>query len=165
MELSITAGAEGLNQEELTMFFLSDPKLCYIGLADDDLHVLYSERKYPISPNSGYLGIRDEGNKLMCVVKYEQFTQMAICPHFYLATSCQGKGISDRIHKLVTNYFVDKFPSIKIAIMTVPSPCTYVCKAIERFGAMYESRIKNIMVWRGEVVDLLFYRLKLKRIE
>ena len=150
---------EELTQEDLSTYFLDDPKLCWIGLPDSELAILYNENKYDMSTNSKYFGIM-KNNELVCVVKYEMFSYLALCVHPYVSTKLRGKGLSKDIFDYIKKELI-RMTGFKKVVITVPEPCVHVCKAIEKYGAVQEGRIKEIVLWRLKPVDLLFYRLEL----
>lgn len=165
---------EDISQNEITEFFINDPALCYLGLADLDLHKLYETKQYALRENTKYLGlynkdwqvvgdVKVEVHKLLSVICLELFTEITLTAHFYVPTTLQNKGLALEIQKFLYQYFLDTYPEIVKVITPVPSACTHVQRSAERFGMKVEGCIKNCMKWRGELVDLLMYGIDLKR--
>ena len=153
---------ENITQDQMTEFFINDPALCYLGLADLDLHRLYETKQYYPRENTKYIGVLHDG-KLVSLVCIELFTEQTLTVHFYIPTILQKKGLALRVQKLLYNYFYGKYPFIIKIVTPVPSPCEHVQRCAERFGMVLEGRITKCMKWRSELVDLLMYGLEIKR--
>lgn len=153
---------EDLTDGQITEFFINDPLLCYIGLPDNELAALYYTKKFVPDVQSIFKGIFNGKNELICIVRYEQYTTIAVAVHFYLSSKEQKKGIALEIQKFLYDYFIETTDMLKVITM-VPSSCEHVIKCAETFGMKLEGRLTKSIVWREEIVDLLCYGLELKR--
>lgn len=154
---------EELTDEEITKFFLEDPRLCWMALPDNELHELYHNKVYKKGDNSKYFGLTAE-DELFAVIKYEMFSQLALCVHPYMSSKHQGKGHIFNFRDVIGNYLI-KTTGFKKFIFSVPEPCKHVVRTMEKYGAKLEGQIKNIIIWRQQPVDLLYYRLELEEVE
>lgn len=151
-----------IDENEATEFFLSDPNLCWIGLPDNDLQSLYHNKKYIQQYNTVLVGIYDETG-LMCVIRWEPFSQVIVSMHVYLATRYHHTGTLRKILHYIKPYFEDpKFPFLKAIIMH-PSNVPHVGVALKATGFTYEGTLKDGIVWRQELVDLNFYSIELDK--
>lgn len=149
-------------EEEMTTFFMNDPALCYLGLPDRVLHILYTEKKYPANPNSMYKGVYKE-EVLIAIVRYELYTEISLDVHFYIATHLQHKGLALQIRDLCIAFCLNEHPQIIKIIATVPSSCEHVQRCLERFGMKLEGVVSQCIIWRQQLVDLMFYGLPLNK--
>src|SRR5574343_168996 len=130
-----------LTQEILDEFFLSDPALCYQGLADHELAYLYDD--------------------LLLVLCYSAFSDICINIHPYLKTIYQHTEMFGDIQDILRKYFIENTQVKKIISMS-PSPCKHIIKTCERYGFKYEGMIKQSTTWRQEIVDVIIYGLDVK---
>src|SRR5574343_489340 len=149
-----------LTQEILDEFFLSDPALCYQGLADHELAYLYANKHYMTNSNMGYLGayLNDD---LVLVLCYSAFSDICINIHPYLKTIYQHTEMFGDIQDILRKYFIENTQVKKIISMS-PSPCKHIIKTCERYGFKYEGMIKQSTTWRQEIVDVIIYGLDVK---
>lgn len=145
----------------MTEFFINDPKLCYMGLCDDDLVTLHETKKYVPHPLSLYKGIC-EGDDLIAVIKFEKFSDTAVNIHLYISSKLHGKGKTIEITDLVCKYLKDTTDMKKVLIMT-PRSCVHSCKAAEARGFILEGTITSGCLWRNKVEDVLIYALSIER--
>lgn len=147
--------------EQMTAFFLSDPKLCYMGLCDEDLANLYYNKEYTPSDMAHYQGIYEE-DSLIAVIKFEKFSIVAVNVHLYIKSSLHGKKKTIGITDLVCDYLRETTSMTKVLIMA-PSSCEHSSKAALARGFVLEGTLTKACVWRQEVVDVLIYALEIKR--
>ncbi len=147
---------------QMTEFFINDPALCYLGLPDHTLHILYHKKRYEPNANSLYKAIY-KGDTMIALVCYEQFSSLSINIHFYVASELQRNGLALKIQNFLYKYIINKYPNLQKSITTIPSCCDHVIRSAERFGLKLEGRLTNCVVWRDKVVDLLFYACDLKQ--
>lgn len=152
---------DSIDKDIINKFFLSDPALCYLGLSDSVLNMIYYNGEYTPEKHSTWLGIYEK-DELVCLVKYEWYTTVTINLHFYVKTSLQKQGYTKKIQKLLYKYFIAETKAIKV-ILQVPCPCTHVVKPAKEFGMEHEGTIKSAVMWRNELVDILLFGLVLKR--
>ena len=150
-----------VTEEQMTEFFINDPKLCYMGLCDDDLNELYLNKRYAPHHTSYYQGIYED-DKLVAVIKFEKFSPITVNVHLYIQSSLHGKGKTIEITDLVCDYLRDTSGIQKVLIMA-PRPCVHSCKAAEARGFKLEGTLTNGCIWRKEIVDILIYALDTKR--
>lgn len=150
-----------VDTETAFKFFISDPKLSYIGLPDNDLAVLYHEGVYRITSDSCLCGIFEE-DELVCILRWELFTDWAINLHYYLSSKFHHKKKLAEIFDFMKDFFLTKTEFNK-AIIMAPSSCEHVIGPLEHFGFTLEGRITKCIKWRQELVDILIYGYILER--
>jgi predicted GNAT family acetyltransferase len=153
-----------LTKERLTQFFLDDPKLICFGLSDDYIVNLYENKEYSLSENSKYLGFYDN-NTLVGILKYELFTNIAICVHPYLSSKLHGKGKGQEIGMVTYNFIKEAYPTLTKILVICPESCPKVHAAVERFGMKLEGQLKDTIIWRKQTEDLRIYGMNIVRDE
>lgn len=149
-----------LTEQEISDFFMSDPRLAYLSLSDEDLHFMYNNKAYKVKENSAYGGVY-ENDKLILVFKWELFTSITITFHMYLLYDLHSTGVLSKIKDKLIDFFRES-TSFQKALVPIPSCCTHVIKASEKMGFVHEATIKDSATWRKELVDILYYSIKLK---
>lgn len=150
-----------VTKQEIIDFFISDPRLCEMGLSDVEIVTLQETREYLIKPNSTYHGVYD-GDRLLAVSKSEWFTNETLCFHLYVTRICSSEYRAKDIHNLIINT-IKEFNKISKVICMVPSTCRHVSMAVISWGWELEGRIKNSITWRHKLVDVLIYSLDLNK--
>lgn len=150
-----------LSEQEISDFFINDPRLAYLGLSDKTLTYMYNYNIYEVNKNSKYAGIYDDNNHLVAIFKWELFTDVTITLHLYVSSVLHSTGILYKIKEEMYDFF-SKSTSFKKVIVPVPSNCPHVIKACEKLGFIHESTLTDCTMWRQELIDLLFYTMKLK---
>lgn len=148
-----------LTEDEISDFFMSDPKLAYAALPDDALVYMYNNKKYKALKNSCYFGVM-EGNNLIALMQWELFTPTTITCHFYIKSNLHGTGLSVYLTKELRKYFKET-SSFKKVICPSPAPCVHVTKHLLKCGFELEAVLKKSMPWRKEIVDLNLFSLEL----
>lgn len=149
-----------IDENIATAFFLEDPALCYIALPDHDLVSLYQEKKWYKTNGSYLIGIYVE-EELIFIMKYEFFTPIAVNVHFYLKSTLRNKGIFKDIQKLLKKWITNNTNIRKILAMS-PKSCEMIAHVCEKFGFVKEGHLKNSIIWRNKIDDLLIYGLNLE---
>lgn len=152
---------DDVSNVQAAKFFLSDPALITLGLCDELIVELHEHRTYT-PPNCLLKGVYKPsayGNpeELICIIKYELFTSIAVGVHFYIKTSLQCKGLCLEIQKLAQEYCNKEYPFLSKLQVWVPDPCNHVKKACEKFDMELEGIVKKSVIWRTKVVDLYIY--------
>lgn len=160
-----------LSKEEVNNFFLSDPNLVYLSLADEEITSLHTQQDL-CNDGSRFVGLV-EHNCLVGMLRYEHFSNSAVSVHPYLKTELHGscvsrslrkKGRMQEVKNLIVNYF--KMPEMsyvtKILVM-VPSPCLHIHNIMPSLGLALEGTLKKCCKWRTEPVDILIYSLNLNK--
>lgn len=141
---------------------MSDPKLSYIGLSDEDLSYMYTYNAYYLKKNAQYKGIYSE-RELICIAKYEPFSENTVNVHIYTASRFHKKNhYTKEAHSEFYNYLRDNTGYERILCM-VPACCFHVVGAIESFGFKLEGNISRSILWRRTTVDLLMYCMDIIR--
>ena len=148
-----------LTEQDISKFFTEDPKLCYLGLPDEDLVSLYQHEELLWSQTSQVFGIT-ENDKLVSIVKWEYFTKNTINLHMYVGTAFQGKKSLD-IANFVKEYLRDNTKYLKVLLM-VPSTCEHVTNFAKYFGFELEGNITKSYTWRNTLVDILIFSFYLR---
>lgn len=149
-----------LTKEEISDFIVRDPKLAYLALCDEDLVDIHEKGIYNLQPGSYYIGIEDEGN-LVCVLKYEYFSNTAILIHPYTPSRLHGTGLPQKIYSFCEDHFL-KNTKVRKLMAWQPAPCIHAQKAIRKLGFVKEGRIKKCLHWRQELTDMVLYGKILK---
>ncbi len=141
-------------------FFKNDPKLAYLGCADDVLVELYHSESYSPNELSQLKGIYYD-NRLIMLFKYEPFSQVAYNCHFYLSSSLHGTGIFNEVVKELKAWMKKEHPQITKILVMSPSSCIHVPAVVGKYGFIKEGHLTNAMIWRQQLVDLLIYSLEI----
>lgn len=152
-----------VTQDDLDFFFLSDPKLVMLGVSDEEIHLMFTNGRYYMSPHSNYFGVRDD-ESIKLIVKYEWFTTHCINFHMYARTKDHGTGAAHKMVPVVKQYF-SEIENARKAIMMVPSSCEHVLKFADKHGWVKEGCITNCYYWRQKPVDIVIMGLNLKYCE
>lgn len=150
-----------ISQNDLTEFFITDPKLMLMGLSDEELALFYKNKKYFINNYSNYMGIKNDDNNLIAIFKWENFTINTLNLHVYITTKLQNKIITKTIISLIRDYFLKNSDCNKIIFM-VPEPCTHVIKFLTRLGISQEGYLKNSYYWRQKLTGIFIFGYELK---
>lgn len=151
-----------LTEDKISDFIINDPKLVYLGFSDQDLVQMHQEGKYECSPGSYYIGIEDENEELICILKWELFERQVVSVHTYVKSSLHGKGAINKIYHFLYNHFVEN-TDIRKVIIFAPEPCIHVIKAAKKLGFKKEGYISNACTWRKEVQGIFIYGLDIIR--
>lgn len=149
-----------VTHKEAAQFFLNDPKLAYLGCADDVLVELYHSQDYNPHELSRLKGIYYD-NRLIMLFKYEPFSQVAYNCHFYLNSSMHGTGMFTEVVKFLKQYMRQQHPEVTKILVMSPSSCIHVPAVVTKYGFIKEGHLTNAIVWRQEICDLLIYSLEL----
>lgn len=149
-----------LNNKQAAAFFLNDPKLAYLGCADDVLIDLYYSQDFNPHEMSHLKGVYND-DQLVMVFKYEPFSHLAYNCHFYLNSALHGTGMFKAIVSFLKNWMKENHPDIKKILVMSPSSCIHVPAVVGKYGFIKEGHLTNAMIWRQQVVDLLIYSLEL----
>lgn len=152
---------QDISADDITNFFLNDPNVCYLGLDDNDLTTLYTEKVYNKHSNSNYYGVYNDLHVLMAIYKYEWFTTTTINAHLYLGTKYQKKRMPQKILEFLIKMSAEQLPAKKVIILT-PQACIHVIHSVEKCGFKLEGVLTDAIVWRKELVNLLIYGMKLE---
>lgn len=147
-----------VTNEVAAKFFLSDPRLAYLGCADDVLVKLYHEKNYEPNELSTLQGIF-QNDQLIMLFKHERFSQVAMNCHFYLHSMMHGTGMFKDIVAFLIDWMHKNHPDIVKIIVMAPSSCTHVPAVVGKYGFIKEGHLKNAIVWRQQLVDLWIYSL------
>lgn len=148
-----------LTEEQISDFIVNDPKLVYIGLNDNELVYIQENKKYRLTPYSYYIGI-EEKDEVVCVLKWEYFTEHCVSIHPYVASKYHGKGMLTKIYDFLWSHFTEQ-TEIKKVIAFVPDSCNHTIKACEKHGFKKEGHISKCHMWRKELVGVNIYGLDL----
>lgn len=148
-----------LTEEEISDFIINDPKLIYMGFNDNELIYMHENKKYKLVPFSYYIGI-EKDEELVCVLKWESFTEHCVNIHPYIASRYHGKGVLTEIYHFLWEHFIDQ-TEIKKVIAMVPESCIHSAKACEKHGFKKEGYISKCHLWRKELVGIIIYGLNL----
>jgi hypothetical protein len=149
-----------ITPEEVTDFFLSDPKLICLGMADDEMIILHETGQYPCE-NTNIEGVYDN-EELIALNKFEYFTRNTINMHFYLKSSLHGSGKLDEIFKFMKTHYEQNTDLIKVLFM-VPSVCESVHWVAQKYGFKQEGYITKCFTWRKQLTDIVIYSQELNR--
>ncbi len=152
---------KALSGEQIQNFFLSDPNVSYLGLADENLESMYREGKYLQSDTSYILGIYNDG-ELIALFKWELFTLQTINIHLFISTKYQKQGNMTNIFNHMHKHLLEKTEFEKVITM-VPSPCEHVWKPLEHLGFTREANLTKCLKWRQAIVDMFIYSINLDR--
>ena len=152
--------SEGVLQSEIDSFFKEDPTLAYLALSDNDLCELYETKSLAIKDSSVYFKVCD-GSDIVSIIKCEKFSEMAVCAHVYVASRYHHKGVYPKVCDLLVDYLLEHTGFTKV-VLTVPKPCEHVSKAAIKYGMRLEAELKDIVIWRQKVVNLLYYILDIR---
>lgn len=144
-----------LRIEEINDFLVADPNVCYLGLTDNELYILYMNKSYMPLSSSEFAGVFD-GEELIMLVRSEPFTRDTISLHLFLATKYHHTGKLREIQAFLKDYYRTQTEYKKIVVMS-PETCVHVHKVVEAFGFSLEGRLTKCITWRNELVDLLLY--------
>lgn len=151
-----------LTQQQLDEFFFSDPKLVMLGLSDEEMHYMTTNKHYYMAPGSGYLGVNDpKSGQLIGVIKYEWFTNIAINFHMYIRSELHGTSDVTYVANEARNHFEADEWCRKVLLM-VPSSCEHIMKFAPKHGFKKEGYITQCYFWRQQPVDLVIFGLNLK---
>ena len=151
---------ENVTHEVAANFFKSDPKLAYLGCADDVLVELYHSNSYSPHELSTLKGIY-YGDQLIMLFKYEPFSAVAYTCHFYLNSSLHGTGMFTEVVKKLKEWMHQEHPQVRKILVMSPSSCTHVPAVVAKYGFVKEGHLTNAMIWRQQTVDLLIYSLEI----
>ena len=149
-----------ITSQDISKFFISDNRLCQIGLPDDELEYIDKYNEYPIKKDSEFLGVYSD-DTLIALIRLELFTPLSVLCHIYLSTKYQGKKLLKEIIDTLVIHLQENTDFIKIMV-PVPEPCVHVQRPAEAYGFKKEGHMKDIINWRGELVDLLWYGLDIR---
>lgn len=148
-----------LNQNELTAFYLSEPRLVEHGLPDDEQEHLRQFGTYKMNPRSEYFGyFEDDTEDMKAVVQFEGFSQTALAIHCRMRTRFQGSQTAERVLALIRKSLQGS--SIHRLISFVPKCCVPARRCLERLGFERECELKDSMVWRGKIENLYLYSVE-----
>src|SRR5258708_22449 len=102
-----------LNEKEISDFIMQDPKLAYLGFSDAELDYMYKNKEYPINPTSCYVGVLKD-DELVCILKWEGFTDYAISIHLYISSEFHGTGMLKEVNDFLYKHFQDNTKLKKI---------------------------------------------------
>ncbi len=145
-----------LTTEKIDDFFLSDPKLCYLGLCDDQLISLHYDKKFTINPGTVYAGLYDSNDKLVSIATWKYFTRNAVIFHGYLPSSMHGKGMYGHVQEAMEKFFIAETEVTKMIVVT-PAQCKHISKLHKRYGYKFEGNITKSVVWRKKLQDALIF--------
>lgn len=149
-----------ITNKQAAEFFLNDPKLAYLGCADDVLVNLYYTQEFIPHEISQLKGIYND-NQLIMLFKYEPFSSVAYNCHFYLNSALHGTGQFNEIVLYLKQWMHENNPEVKKILVMTPSSCTHVPAVVSKYGFIKEGHLTNAIIWRQQLVDLLIYSLEL----
>jgi RimJ/RimL family protein N-acetyltransferase len=149
-----------LTKEQISDFIINDPQLVYMGFSDKELIYMHEKGKYSLVPGSYYIGLENDDG-LVCILKYEYFTDICVCIHPYVSSKYHGKGVLSEIYTFLYEHFI-KQTEIRKVIAFVSDSCIHAIKACEKHGFKKEGHITNCQVWRKELIGIYIYGLDLK---
>ncbi len=152
------------NYEEVDKFFLEDPALVYMGLSDEEITQLYTEKEFQIDTFHNFLKVYDN-EELIGILKFEWFSPIAISIHLYIHSWHQHKNKFIATRKPIGEYFKKHYPFLTKALCFVPEPCEHVHRALPKLGFIEEGRIKNSASWRQETVDVRVYGFDTREVD
>lgn len=144
--------------DEITEFFLSDPKLICMGLSDEEMVNLFEGKKYECVLNSYYMKAVDDNDfneEIYAIVQWELFTQKSIVLHVRVKSKYQKTNIVDELHKIIIEFF--KNLNMTTLISFSPESCLHTRKCLKRFNFKEECMIPNSIVWRENLEGLYMY--------
>lgn len=142
---------------------MSDPKLAYLSLSDEELYQLHKTGEYPIEDTSLYTGLAED-DKLVAILKWEWFSSVALNMHLYLRSELHHTGLLGRIYAFLYGHFKENTNIQKLLFM-VPESCEHVHGAAKKYNLVQEGRIKKCCKWRNELNDVLIYSIDIDRTE
>jgi len=144
-----------LSEEDVASFFLLDPKLALLALPDEDLHTLKVEGKFYLDSDAYAEGVYEDG-EMVGVLRWNMFTDIVINMHLYLNSRHHGNGTFKDVHVSILDWAKES-GRVKRIVVFSPSPCEHIHRAMLGVGFEQEGRIKESMMWRQQVVDMLIY--------
>lgn len=150
-----------VTKQEIIQFFKEDPKLCYQGLPDEELHDLMHNQWDNMPTSSIFKLISITGIGPIALLRLDALTNIALSMHFYLHSGLQGKGLDQVIGEVIYNY-IKSLRYVKKVVAPVPKVCRHVRRALLKFGFKQEGVLKNAIQWRSQVTDLHHYSLEIK---
>lgn len=148
------------SDEEINNFFKKDKVLCDLGLQDDELAGIEQHGQLPKNPNSYWLAAFKD-KKIVSLVRVELFSTLSVLCHIYVSSKFHKTGLLRKV-KDMTVARLQKTTNFKHIIVPVPVICSHVIGPLESFGFIKVGHMKNILIWRGKEVDVLWYQLEIK---
>ena len=136
----------------VTKFFITDGKLFLNCMADEDIEA-YEYGKWTPNPHSAYLGVY-ENDKLICILRTEQLTNLSLLCHLYVKSDLWGTGTSLEIGKELENWIRDNTKISKLIVST-PANLDPVITYGKKLGFIVESKLQDAIYWREQIVDML----------
>lgn len=153
---------DDITEEIATEFFLSDPRLAFLGISDEELHMLHTNKHYSFLDNSHYVGVLKDGKDLVSILRYEYFTPQSINQHMYINSNYHHTSVPHEVAQFLLNYAMNTLKIYKI-ITLIPSNCPHALSFGLKHGFKKEGVITNCFQWRQQLVDLVIYGLDLPR--
>ncbi len=150
-----------ISTEQAGKFFMEDPLLCERALPDNELLAIKEGRGYCPLVASNYIGIYHD-YLLICVVKWEYFTDIAANIHPYMSSPLHGKRVTMDVWKAIYQWFIVNTKLTKLIVLA-PASCLNVHKAATEAGFIIEGRMSEALTWRGKVDGLNAYGLSIDR--
>lgn len=148
--------------QEAGRFLVEDILLSERALPDKELEAMLEGRGYCPITESNYIGVY-HCNILICVTKWEYFTDIAANIHPYLSSLLHGKAVTMDVWVVLRKWFMENTSFSKLVVLA-PGPCPNVHKAASSNGFVLEGLLTNTMQWRGKIEDLHIYGLDLNRL-
>lgn len=143
---------EYISADRAAQFFLNDPKLCLLGLADKELISLVEHGQVDeLSKQSFWQAVFKDG-EIVAVIKSEELNPTDLIVHIYVASKLHGK------HALrsIADDFIASTCYKKI-VVPVPSCCDHVLRTLGPLGFKRTSVMSQAILWREKKVDLIIY--------
>lgn len=152
-----------VTEQELTAFFLSDPKLIILGLPDEELVYLHENKEFKCHPGSMFIEILEDDGTSVGVVRWEFFTQISIVIHVFLRSKYHGSNKLGEIYQFVYKHLQTN-TNIRKVIAFISSSCIHVIKAVEKHGFKKDGSIPNCLIWREKVVGIEIYSVDIEEV-
>ena len=146
-----------IDTKQVHEFLHSDPNLCYLALPDSALDQLYHTGEWKISDAVGLLGVFNEEDKVVCFIRYEPYTTVSVYLHMYVTTVLHKTGAIRRIKEILREYLHKHNPELQRAFFMVPGCCEHVIGACKALGLTQEGELKDCLVWRQKLTDILIF--------
>lgn len=152
--------------EQITQFYLIDPKLCKMSLPDHQLKSLMETGEYISDEGDTYLGVYLQ-DELVALFRYEPVFRnddpKNIWIHVYIHSWLHGVDFRRDVQLVLVDWFLEH-TLVKRVNMQVPMCCKHVQDSIDLDDKWSRDGIipKEESIWRGEPMEFIIYTMELK---
>lgn len=148
-----------ITDDIVTSFFSDNPRACYKGLSNSALVYLYYSNKWVSNPEEKVIGVFNK-EELSAVLVYSLINDIMVTLHIYLADRHLKSTKFREVVQAIKDYFKNK-TSFKKVIVMAPESCTHVHRAAELFKMDKEGILKDSILWREKLENLIIYGLSI----